>query len=46
MKKQKGFDKIMTKMVSKIIKKNSKAKILTENIESFLDKIKNDKISS
>ena len=45
-KKQKGFDKLMTKMVSKMIKKNNKAKILTENIESFLEKIKDDKISS
>lgn len=46
MKKQKGFDKLMTKIVSKMIKKNNKAKILTKNIESFLDKIMDDKISS
>lgn len=34
--KQKGFDKLITKMVSKNIDKNKEIKILNENIDRFI----------
>lgn len=39
--KQKGFDKIIVKIVSKTVGKNKEVKILTENIDQFLEKIEN-----
>lgn len=38
--KQKGFDKFIVKMVSKNIAQDKKIKILTENIDRFIEKIK------
>ena len=38
--KQKGFDKFITKMVSKNIDKNEEIKILNENIERFINYLK------
>ncbi len=38
--KQKGFDKFIVKMVSKNIAQNKEIKILTENIDRFIEKIK------
>ena len=34
--KQKGFDKFITKMVSKNIEKDKEIKILNENIDKFI----------
>ena len=38
--KQKGFDKFIVKMVSKNIAQNKEIKILTENIDRFIEKVK------
>ena len=38
--KQKGFDKFIVKMVSKNIAQDKEIKILTENIDRFIEKIK------
>ena len=40
MQKQKGFDKFITKIVSKNTDKNKEIKILNENIESFIKLLK------
>ena len=38
--KQKGFDKFIVKMVSKNIAQDKEIKILTENIDRFIEKVK------
>ena len=38
--KQKGFDKFIVKMLSKNIAQNREIKILDENIDSFIEKVK------
>ena len=38
--KQKGFDKFIVKMVSKNIDKNKEIKIINENINQFIEKVK------
>ena len=38
--KQKGFDKFIVKMVSKNIAQDREIKILTENIDRFIEKVK------
>ena len=38
--KQKGFDKLIVKMVSKNIAPDREIKVLTENIDRFIEKIK------
>lgn len=38
--KQKGFDKFIVKMVSKNIDKNKEIKIIDENINKFIEKVK------
>ena len=38
--KQKGFDKFIVKMVSKNINKNKEIKIIDENINKFIEKVK------
>ena len=42
--KQKGFDKFITKMVSKNIDKNKEIKILNENIDRFIKVLNSEKL--